>query len=138
MRGTRRKWVVTNLSLPDVWLVKLCTNLTQEEVFALEHARFCLPQRPTLAPHELFSEFTGRINFDDYPTPSSPDEYPKRGFAKNIRRNPKAPTTKHSNSYASALSISSHVLKVTMLPSPALGLIITFKKIVTDQRHLSI
>lgn len=127
VKGTRRKWVMAKPPVPKVWPVKLGTNLTQQEVFALEHAGFCLAERPVLAPHELFSVFKGHINFDDYPAPGSPDEYPKRRFGKNIRRNSKAPTTKHSNSYASALSVNGNVLKVTMLPSPALGSIITFE-----------
>ena len=127
MKGTRRKWVVTKPFVPNVWHVMLRTNLTQQEDFVLEYVEVCLPERPTLAPHELFTEFPRPINFDDHPTPSSPKRYPKHRFGKNIQRNPKAPTTKHSNSYASALSISDHVLKVTMLRSPALGSIITFK-----------
>ena len=127
VKGTRRKWVVGKPPVPEIWHVKLETNLSQQEVFAFEHAGFRLAERSASSPHKVFREYEGLPNFDDYPTPEAPDEFPKRRFGKNIRRNPKAPSTKHSNSHASALSIKGKVLKVTIIPSPSFGCIVTFE-----------
>jgi hypothetical protein len=128
VKGTIRKWVQSKPAVPEIWPVKLGTNLTSEEVLALEHAGFRLAERPPLAPHELFSEFDlGVIDFNVYPRPESPEEYPKRRFGKNIRRTSNAPTTKHSNMIASTQHFQGKVLQITMLPSPALGSIIRFE-----------
>ena len=40
----KKAWVLDWLVVPPTWLVKLGTNLTREEVFALEDARFQLQQ----------------------------------------------------------------------------------------------
>ena len=125
VKGTIRKWVQSKPPVPQIWPVQLGTNLTQQEVLALEHAGFRLAVQPSLPPHALFREFTpGLLNFNDYPCPEFPDEYPKRRFGKSIRRITNAPTTKQSNMQASALFVKGKVLQVTMLPSPALGSIV--------------
>jgi len=128
VKGSIRKWVLSKPRVPEIWPVKFGTNLTRQEVLALEDAGFCLAHRPTLPPHEMFSDFNpGLVDFNDYPRPVSPDDYPKQRFGKIIRRTSNAPTTKHSNMCASALYVSGKVLEVTMLPSPALGSIIRFE-----------
>jgi hypothetical protein len=106
--------------------VKLGTNLTKKEILALENAGFHLPQRIVIFPRRLFG---GDIPVDvaSYPTPPFPDEHPKARFSKNIRRNKKAPTTKHANNCASnfALTLKAHVRQITMITHPGYKCIIT-------------
>jgi hypothetical protein len=59
-------------------------------------------------------------------TSTYPDEFPTRMTSwKLIRRNKKAPSTKHTNNCASALSLKARVHKLCMLPTPALGCIVS-------------
>jgi hypothetical protein len=73
--------------------MKFGTNLTKKEILALENAGFHLPQRAVISPRRLFG---GDILVD-----------PKARSGKNIRRNKKAPTTKHANNCASDYNDSS-------------------------------
>jgi hypothetical protein len=70
--------------------------------------------------------FGGEVPFDvaSYPTPTCPDDHPKYK-GKNIRRNKKAPTTKHSNNCASTLTLKGCLRHVTMIPHPGFGCIVT-------------
>jgi hypothetical protein len=108
----------------DIWPVKLGTNLTKKEILALENAGFYLPQRVVISPKRLFG---GDILVDvaSYSTPPFPDDHPKTRSGKNIRRNKKAPTTKHANNCASTLILKAHVRQITMIPQPGYGCIIT-------------
>jgi hypothetical protein len=55
-----------------------------------------------MSPRRLFE---GEVIFDmaSYLTPACPDDHPNTRLNKNIRRNKKALTTKHSNNCAFAL-----------------------------------
>ena len=127
VKGTRRKWVVARPAVPDIWPIKLGTNLTQKEILDLENAGFRLAPHVELSPRKLFREDGSLVDLSEYVAPKFPNDFPKRRFGKNIRRNPKAPSTKHANSCASALSVIGQILKVSMVPAPALGCIITFE-----------
>ena len=54
VKGTKRKWVVSRPAVPEVWPVKLGTNLSCKEIMSLENAGFRLPQRKELSPTRLF------------------------------------------------------------------------------------
>ena len=110
--------------MPDIWLVKLGTNLTKKEILALENATFYLPQGVIISTRRLFG---GDILVDmaSYPTPPILDDHSKARSSKNIRRNKKAPTTKHANNCASTLTLKAHVRQITMIPHPGYGCIIT-------------
>ena len=127
VKGTRRKWVVSNPAVPEIWPVKIGTNLTQKEILDLENAGFRLAPRLELSPRKLFRDGRSLVDLSEYPTPEFSNDFPKRRFGKNIRRNPNAPSTKHANSCASALTVIGQILKVSMVPNPALGCIITFE-----------
>jgi hypothetical protein len=58
------------------------------------------------------------FDLSSFPTPASPDEYPKTRSGKTIRRNNNAPTTKQANNCASSLTLKGHLRKVTMIPHP--------------------
>jgi hypothetical protein len=65
------------------------------------------------------------FNLASFPTPASLDEFPKTRSGKSIRRNNNTPTTKQANNYASSLTLKGHIRKVTMIPHPGYGCIIT-------------
>jgi hypothetical protein len=60
-----------------------------------------------------------------FPTPASPDEFPKTRSGKSIRRNNNASTTKPAKNYTSSLTLKGHLRKVTMIPHLGFGCIIT-------------
>jgi hypothetical protein len=124
MKGSKRKWIKSKPDVPDIWPVKLGTNLTKKEILALENAGFHLPQHAVISPSRLFG---GDIPVDvaSYPTPPFPDDHPKARSRKNIRRNKKVPTTKHANNCTSTLILKVHVRQITMIPHPGYGCIIT-------------
>jgi hypothetical protein len=88
--------------------VKLGTNLTKKEILALENVGFHLPQHIVISPRRLFGGDIP-IGVASYPTPPFPDDHPKARSGKNIRRNKKAPSTKHANNCTSALTLKAHV-----------------------------
>ena len=45
VKGTKRKWVISVPEIPATWPVKRGTNLSKQEILALEAAGFQLPQR---------------------------------------------------------------------------------------------
>jgi hypothetical protein len=60
-----------------------------------------------------------------FPTPTSPNGFLKTRSGKSIRRNNNAPTTKQANNCTSSLILKGHVRKVTMIPHPGFGCIVT-------------
>ena len=125
VKGTRHKWIQSMPVVPSIWPVKLGTKLSQAEVLALEAAGFRLPQRQMISPRQLFGGEVGVELVQAYPCPSSPEEHPTNRSGKVVRRNPKAPTVKHKNNCASALTLNARILKVTMVPHPGFGCIVS-------------
>ena len=105
VNGTKRKWVKSRPEVPEVWLVKMGTNLNQKEILALEKAGFQLQRRLEMSPRRLFGDHNNAVNLSEYIPPAFPDDHPKRRFGKNIRRNPNTPSTRHSNNCGLALSL---------------------------------
>ena len=50
VKGTKRKWIISVPEIPATWPVKKGTNLTKQEILALEAAGFQLPQRQAISP----------------------------------------------------------------------------------------
>ena len=76
VKGTRRKWVAHYSkdqevpSIPEVWPVKLGTNLKLTEILALEAAGFQLPQKKPVSPRRLFSSAPPPANLSSLPDSS--------------------------------------------------------------------
>ena len=77
-----------------------------------------------MTPSKLLHDHSLPLDLASYTTPAYPDEFPTRRSGKLIRRNKKAPSTKHANNCASALSLKAKVHKLYMLPALALGCIV--------------
>ena len=108
-----------------MWPVKRGTNLTKQEILALEAAGFQLPQRQAISPHRLFGKHNALHLLSSYPVPDDVDEHPKIRGGKSVCRNPKAPTTMQGNNSASALTLTARIERVTMVPHPRFGCIVS-------------
>jgi hypothetical protein len=84
VKGTKRKWVAKHSadqkmpSIPDVWPVKLGTNLKLTKILALEAAGFQLPHKKPVSPRRLFSFAPPPANLSAVPVPAEADRYPGR------------------------------------------------------------
>jgi hypothetical protein len=125
IKGTKWRWVKSKLDVPNVWPVKIGTNLSKKEILDLERAGFQLPQRAVISPRRLFGMEGLPSDLSSYPIPMSLVEHPKIRLGKKIRRIKNAPTTKQANNYASSLILKDQIRKVTMIPHPGFGCIIT-------------
>jgi hypothetical protein len=125
VKGTKRKWVQSRPDIPSIWPVKIGTNLSKKEILDFESAGFQLPQRSAISPRRLFGTEELPFNLASFSTPTSADDYPKTRSGKSICRNNNAPSTKQANNYASALTLKGQIRKVTMIPHPGYGCIVT-------------
>ena len=125
VKGTKRKWVISVPKIPATWPVKRGTNLSKQEILALEAAGFQLPLRQAISPHRLFGDHSASHLLSSYPVPDDADEHPKIRGGKRVRRNPKAPTTMQANNSASALTLTARIERVTMVPHPGFGCIVS-------------
>jgi hypothetical protein len=111
-------------NVPNVWPVKIDTNLSRKEILDLEHTSFQLSQRIVTSPKRLFGMEELPSDLSSYPIPASPNDHPKIRSGKNIRRNKNAPTTKQANNCASSLTLKGQLRKVTMIPHLGFGCIV--------------
>jgi hypothetical protein len=125
VRGTRQKWVQSSPDIPSIWLVKIGTNFSTKEILDLESAGFQLPQRAVISPRRFLVIEELSFNLASFPTPASTDDYPNTKSGKSIRRNNNAPSTKQANNCVSSLTLKGQIHKVTMIPHPGYGCIVT-------------
>jgi hypothetical protein len=125
VKDTRRKWVQSRPDIPNIWPVKIETNLSKKEILDLESTSFQLPQCAIISLRRLFGMEELPFNLASFSTLASPDEYPKTRSGKTIRRNNNTPTTTQANNCASSLTLKGHLCKVTMIPHPGFGCIVT-------------
>jgi hypothetical protein len=105
--------------------VKIGTNLSTKEILDLESVGFQLPQRAVISLRRLFGMEELPFNLASFPTPASADDCPKTRSCKSIRKNNNAPNTKQANNCASSLTLKGQICKVTMIPHPGYGYIVT-------------
>ena len=125
MKGTKRKWVISMPEIPTTWPMRRGTNLSKQEILALEAAGFQLPQQQAISPRRLFGGHNGMHLLSSYLVPNKVDEHPKIRGGKRIRRNPKAPTTMQANNSTFALTLTARIEKVTMVFHPRFGCILS-------------
>jgi hypothetical protein len=106
IKGTKRRWMKSRPDVPNVWPVKIGTNLSRKEILDLERAGFQLPQRAVISPRRLFGIEDLPPDLSSYPIPASSNEHPKIRSGKNIRRIKNVPTTKQANNCASSLTLN--------------------------------
>ena len=125
MKGTKRRWILDWLEVPEVWPILSGTNLNREETLFLQHVGFRLQERPVLSPRWLFNMFGifSPILFD-HPLPKNSEVHPTLRNNKAIRRIANAPTPEQRNKWESVANIRGQILGVTLLPHPTLGAIV--------------
>ena len=77
VKGTKRKWVISMPEIPAIWPVKRGTNLSKQEILALEAAGFQLPQQQAISPRRLFGGQSGMHLLSSYPVPDKANKHPK-------------------------------------------------------------
>jgi hypothetical protein len=90
----------------------------------MQASKFQLLQRAIMSPRRFFGR---EIPFDmaSYFTPICLDDHPNTRSGKNIQRNKKVPTTKHSNNCTSVLILKGCLRQVTIILHLGFGCIIT-------------
>jgi hypothetical protein len=124
VKSTRRRWVKSRPDVPNVWLIKIGTNLSRKEILDLDNTSFQLPQCVVISSRRLFGMEELLFELSSYPIPTSPNDHPKTRSCKNIRRNKNAPTTKYTNNCTSSLILKNHLRHIKMIPHPGFGYII--------------
>jgi hypothetical protein len=76
VKGTRRKWIKSRPDVPNIWPVKIGTNLSRKEILDLENAAFQLPQRIIKSSRRLFGMEELLLDLSSYPILASPDDHP--------------------------------------------------------------
>ena len=131
VKGSRRKWIIPYSDtqkrppVPTIWLVKIGINLTRSEIVALENAGFQLPQRERVPLNRSFNNFALPMDFLSLQMPENPDHFPGTRKSKYVRRSNTGPSSKQLLSINSAMALEASILKVTMIPQPGFGCIIS-------------
>ena len=96
--GNKKAWVLDWPAVPPTWPVKLGTNLTREEVFALEDVGFQLQQWGAMSLRRMFiSSLDMPIPHIEFEVPANPDSHKTIGGDSTICRNGNAPIVEHCN-----------------------------------------
>ena len=125
VKGTTQKWVQSRPDISSIWLVKIGTNLLKKEILDLRSVGFQLPQRAVISPRRLFGTKELPFSLASFPTPANADDYPKTKSGKSICKNNNTPNIQQANNCASTLTLKSQIYKVTMIPRPEYGCIVT-------------
>ena len=127
VKGNKKPWMSGWPPVPTTWPVKMGTNLTRQEVAALEDAGFQLQQRGTMSPRRQFQSSADMpLLRSDFPVPDHPDHHLTLRNNYSIRRNPDAPTAEHRNKWDSAALMNGcFVTGVTAIPYPGFGCVVS-------------
>jgi hypothetical protein len=107
--------------------VKIGTNLTRSEIFALENAGFQLPPKERITLTQLFTNSATPLDMSRIHVPENPDFIPTTRLSKLVRRSSNAPSAKQRQMVASAEAMHATVLKITMILQLGFGCIITLQ-----------
>jgi hypothetical protein len=133
VKGSRRKWVdkfstdQERPPIPPVWPIKIGTNLTRLEILKLKNVGFQLPQKERIMPTCLFNTSAPPLDLSGIDVPTTSDSYPSSRQSKSTRRSATAPSTKQMKMVASARAMGGTILKVTMIPRPGFGCVLTLQ-----------
>ena len=120
VHGTVRESIIDRPQPPAVWPMKIGTNLTQQEVLALECAGFRLVDREDVPPIDLQQpHFVNNRRPVGRNQPASARDWPTKREGKVVRRRPaNAP---HLGRMESARTMTAHVTGSRDIPNPGCG-----------------
>jgi hypothetical protein len=133
VKGLCREWVMPLFAdnqkplISPIWPVKIGSNLTHSEIFALENASFQLLPKERITPTRLFTNSATLLDMSQIRVLEHPDFIPPTRLSKLVRRSSSAPSAKQRQMVASAKAMHGTVLKLTMIPQPGFGCIITLQ-----------
>ena len=133
VKDSRHKWVIpysTSLErppIPTIWPIKIGTNLNRSEIITLENAGFLLPQRERVPLNQSFNNFFVPVDFSTLLVPENPQHFFGTRKSKSMRRSNTSPSSKQLLSINSAMALEASILKVTMIPQPGFGCIISLQ-----------
>ena len=133
VKGLRWKWFVlfsNNKDRPPIpltWPVKVGTKLSHQEIDMLKNADFQLPQKEHITPTRLFNISAPPIDLSGVPVPLNLDSYPSVKKSKTVRRSTNQPLSKQMQVVGSAIAMQASILRVTMIPQPGFGCIVTLQ-----------
>jgi hypothetical protein len=113
--------------IPPIWPVKIGTNLTRSEIFALQNAGFQLPPKERITPIRLFTNSATPLDMSRTRVSDHPGFIPPTRLSKLVRRSSSAHLAKQREMVASVEAMHGIVLKLTMIPQPGFGCIITLQ-----------
>ena len=129
VKGSCCKWVIPleRPPIPTIWPVKIGTNLTHSKIDALENVGFQLPQREHVTSSRLFGNSTLLVDFSTLQVPKNPDQYPRTQKSKLVQRSNSGFSSRQLLNINFAKAMQASILKVTMIPQPGFGCIITLQ-----------
>ena len=133
VKDSHRKWVIpysTTLErppVPTIWPIKIGTNLNHSEIITLENAGFQLLQRERVPINRSFNKFSVPVDFSTLQVLENPQHFPGTKKSKLVRRSNTSPSSKQLLSINSAMALEASILKVTMIPQPGFGCIISLQ-----------
>jgi hypothetical protein len=113
--------------IPLVWPIKIGTNLTRPKIVKLENAGFQLLQKERITSTRLFNTTAPPLDLSGVDVPTNPNSYPSSKQSKTTKRFATAPSTKQMQMVASARAMDGTILKVTMIPRPGFGCVLTLQ-----------
>jgi MFS superfamily sulfate permease-like transporter len=135
VKGSRRRWVdkffvdQERPPIPPVWPVKIGTNLTHPEIVKLENAGFLLPQKERITSTRLFNISAPSLDLSGVDVIANPDSYHSSRQSKTTIRSATVPSTKQMQMVASTRAMDETILKVTMIPRPRFGCVLTLQSL---------
>ena len=133
VKGPCQKWVMSLSAderkppISPIWPVKIGTNLTRSEIFALDNASFQLPPKERITPTRLFTNSVPPLDMSKIRVREHPDFIPPTRLSKVVRRSNNAPSAKQMQMVASVKAMHGTVLKLIMITQPGFGCIITLQ-----------
>jgi hypothetical protein len=127
VKGTRKGSYIKEWPLvPTVWPVKIGTNLSRDEVLALEDGGFQLQQREAMSPRRRFRSIPNLpIPRSQFRVPADPETHPTQRHGKSVRRSTATASGDHRNKWESAcLMDGTYITAVTAIPHPGFGAVI--------------
>jgi hypothetical protein len=107
-----------------------CQDWYQPQAFGdceTQKCRIPTPAERAHYAHSPLQHYRSPLDLYGVDVPANPDSYPSSKQSKTTRRSATAPFTKQMQMFTSARAMDRTILKVTMIPHPGFGCVLTFQ-----------